>query len=130
MASIQAQLTGPSSSTLSLSSKIFEQASVFTSSLDAIKQAFQFPISKHIFYPNQCHFSYSRPLYATLKAQKALVVTNGIISRMGFSIGIPLFIGLLFFPFFYYLKVGLKIEVPTCVPFIGSFFFLILPCWL
>jgi hypothetical protein len=51
------------------------------------------------------------------------VVTNRMISRMGFSVGIPLFIGVLFFPFFYYLKVGLKIDVPTWVPFIVSFFF-------
>ncbi|XVF52247.1 hypothetical protein PTKIN_Ptkin05aG0003700 [Pterospermum kingtungense] len=51
------------------------------------------------------------------------VVTNRMISRMGFSVGIPLFIGLLFFPFFYYLKVVLKIDVPTWVPFIVSFFF-------
>ncbi|XP_065851141.1 protein PAM68, chloroplastic [Euphorbia lathyris] len=51
------------------------------------------------------------------------VVTNRMMSRMGFSVGVPLFIGLLFFPFFYYLKVGLKIDVPTWVPFIVSFFF-------
>ncbi|CAA0812053.1 Protein PAM68- chloroplastic [Striga hermonthica] len=51
------------------------------------------------------------------------IVTNRMISRMGFSVGIPLFIGLLFFPFFYYLKVGLKIDVPTWVPFIVSFVF-------
>ncbi|KAJ9678994.1 hypothetical protein PVL29_021038 [Vitis rotundifolia] len=51
------------------------------------------------------------------------IVTNRMISRMGFSVGIPLMIGLLFFPFFYYLKVGLKIDVPTWVPFIVSFFF-------
>ncbi|KAE8679803.1 Protein PAM68 [Hibiscus syriacus] len=51
------------------------------------------------------------------------VVTNRMISRMGLTVGIPLFIGLLFFPFFYYLKVGLKIDVPTWVPFIVSFFF-------
>lgn len=51
------------------------------------------------------------------------VVTNRMISRMGFSVGIPLFTGVLFFPFFYYLKVGLKIDVPTWVPFIVSFFF-------
>ncbi|XP_059642724.1 protein PAM68, chloroplastic [Cornus florida] len=51
------------------------------------------------------------------------IVTNRMMSRMGFSVGIPLFIGLLFFPFFYYLKVGLKIDVPTWVPFIVSFFF-------
>ncbi|KAH7853277.1 hypothetical protein Vadar_000825 [Vaccinium darrowii] len=51
------------------------------------------------------------------------IVTNRMISRMGFSVGIPLFIGLLFFPFFYYLKVGLKIDVPNWVPFIVSFVF-------
>lgn len=51
------------------------------------------------------------------------VVTNRMMSRMAFSVGLPLGIGLLFFPFFYYLKVGLKIDVPTWVPFIVSFFF-------
>ncbi|CAK8540265.1 unnamed protein product [Lathyrus sativus] len=51
------------------------------------------------------------------------IVTNRMIGRMGFSVGIPLSIGLLFFPFFYYLKVGLKIDVPTWVPFIVSFIF-------
>ncbi|KAL3497972.1 hypothetical protein ACH5RR_040704 [Cinchona calisaya] len=51
------------------------------------------------------------------------IVTNRMMSRMALSVGIPLFIGLLFFPFFYYLKVGLKIDVPTWVPFIVSFIF-------
>ncbi|XP_009764577.1 protein PAM68, chloroplastic [Nicotiana tabacum] len=51
------------------------------------------------------------------------IVTNRMISRIGLSVGIPLFIGLLFFPFFYYLKVGLKIDVPTWIPFIVSFIF-------
>nr|AFK40696.1 unknown [Lotus japonicus] len=51
------------------------------------------------------------------------VVTNRMMSGMAFSVGIPLGIGLLFFPFFYYLKVGLKIDVPTWVPFIVSFIF-------
>ncbi|XP_030535430.1 protein PAM68, chloroplastic isoform X2 [Rhodamnia argentea] len=51
------------------------------------------------------------------------VVTNRMMNRMAISVGAPLFIGLLFFPFFYYLKVGLKIDVPTWVPFIVSFFF-------
>ncbi|KAH6783491.1 PAM68-like protein [Perilla frutescens var. hirtella] len=46
-----------------------------------------------------------------------------MMSRMALSVGIPLFIGVLFFPFFYYLKVGLKIDVPTWVPFIVSFVF-------
>ncbi|KAI3698459.1 hypothetical protein L2E82_42019 [Cichorium intybus] len=51
------------------------------------------------------------------------VVTNRMMGRIGLSVGIPLFIGLLFFPFFYYLKVGLKIDVPTWIPFIVSFVF-------
>ncbi|KAD3641727.1 hypothetical protein R6Q59_004392 [Mikania micrantha] len=51
------------------------------------------------------------------------VVTNRMMGRIGLSVGIPLFIGLLFFPFFYYLKAGLKIDVPTWVPFIVSFVF-------
>ncbi|KAK4748393.1 hypothetical protein SAY87_014979 [Trapa incisa] len=51
------------------------------------------------------------------------VVTNRMMNRMAFSVGIPLSIGLLFFPLFYYLKVGLKIDVPNWVPFIVSFFF-------
>ncbi|XP_073051398.1 protein PAM68, chloroplastic-like [Primulina eburnea] len=51
------------------------------------------------------------------------IVTNRMISRMGLSVGIPLFVGLLFFPFFYYLKVGFKIDVPTWIPFIVSFIF-------
>ncbi|KAI3418516.1 uncharacterized protein J3R85_013718 [Psidium guajava] len=51
------------------------------------------------------------------------VVTNRMMNRMAISVGAPLFIGLLFFPFFYYLKVGLKIDVPTWVPFLVSFFF-------
>lgn len=51
------------------------------------------------------------------------IVTNRMISRMGVSVGVPLFVGVLFFPFFYYLKVGLKIDVPTWVPFIVSFIF-------
>ncbi|CAH9120304.1 unnamed protein product [Cuscuta epithymum] len=49
------------------------------------------------------------------------IVTNRMISRMGLTVGIPLMVGLLFFPFFYYLKVGLKIDVPTWIPFIVSF---------
>ena len=51
------------------------------------------------------------------------VVTNRMMKRMGLSVGAPLSLGLLFFPFFYYLKVGLKVDVPTWVPFIVSFFF-------
>lgn len=51
------------------------------------------------------------------------IVTNRMISRMGFTVGIPLFVGLLFYPFFYYLKVVLKVDVPSWVPVIVSFLF-------
>ncbi|XP_072961908.1 protein PAM68, chloroplastic [Typha angustifolia] len=51
------------------------------------------------------------------------VVTNRMMRRMGLSVGIPLSLGLLFFPFFYYLKVGAKLDVPTWIPFGVSFFF-------
>lgn len=51
------------------------------------------------------------------------IVTNRMIKRVGFSVGIPLFIGLMFFPLFYYLKVGLKVDVPSWVPVIVSFVF-------
>ncbi|XP_043699449.1 protein PAM68, chloroplastic [Telopea speciosissima] len=51
------------------------------------------------------------------------VVTNRMMSRMGFSVGIPLSCGLLFFPFFYYLKVVMKIDIPTWIPFGVSFIF-------
>ncbi|XP_077242900.1 PAM68-like protein (DUF3464) [Tasmannia lanceolata] len=50
------------------------------------------------------------------------IVTNRMMNRMGFSVGIPLVIGLLFFPFFYYLKVVVKLDIPTWVPFIVSLF--------
>ncbi|KAK9218302.1 hypothetical protein WN943_006939 [Citrus x changshan-huyou] len=46
-----------------------------------------------------------------------------MISRIGFTVGIPLLVGLLFFPFFYYLKVVLKIDVPSWLPVIVSFIF-------
>ncbi|CAM9001585.1 unnamed protein product [Rhodiola kirilowii] len=51
------------------------------------------------------------------------VVTNRMINRIGLSVGIPLFIGLLFFPFFYYLKVVLKIDIPSFIPVMVSFVF-------
>ncbi|KAG6504321.1 protein PAM68, chloroplastic-like [Zingiber officinale] len=50
-------------------------------------------------------------------------VTNRMMRRMGVSIGIPLFVGLLFFPFFYYLKAVAKLDVPSWVPVLVSFFF-------
>ncbi|ERN15671.1 protein PAM68, chloroplastic [Amborella trichopoda] len=51
------------------------------------------------------------------------IVTNRMMGRMGFSVGIPLFFGLFFFPVFYYLKVILKVDIPNWLPFIVSFFF-------
>ncbi|CAL9077607.1 unnamed protein product [Musa acuminata var. zebrina] len=51
------------------------------------------------------------------------VVTNRMMRRMGVSIGIPLSLGLLFFPLFYYLKVVAKVDVPSWVPVLVSFFF-------
>lgn len=51
------------------------------------------------------------------------VVTDRMMRRMGLSVGIPLSLGLSFFPFFYYLKKVLKIDVPTWIPFGVSFFF-------
>lgn len=50
-------------------------------------------------------------------------VTNRMMRRMGASIGIPLFLGLLFFPLFYYLKAVAKLDVPSWVPVLVSFFF-------
>jgi hypothetical protein len=49
------------------------------------------------------------------------IVTNRMIKRMGVSVGIPLAIGLTFFPLFYYMKVVLKWSVPDWLPFITSF---------
>lgn len=51
------------------------------------------------------------------------VVTDRMMRRVGFSVGIPLSLGLSFFPFFYYLKKVLKIDVPTWIPFGVSFIF-------
>eukprot|EP00249_Psilotum_nudum_P001049 c13331_g1_i1 orf=92-760(+) len=44
------------------------------------------------------------------------VITNRMLGRMGFTVGIPLAVGFLFFPFFYYLKVVLKLDVPEWLP--------------
>uniref|UniRef100_A0A0C9QTL6 TSA: Wollemia nobilis Ref_Wollemi_Transcript_10381_935 transcribed RNA sequence n=1 Tax=Wollemia nobilis TaxID=56998 RepID=A0A0C9QTL6_9CONI len=50
------------------------------------------------------------------------IVTNRMIKRMVASVGLPLAIGLTFFPLFYYMKVVLKWSVPDWLPFITSFF--------
>ncbi|KAG6504316.1 hypothetical protein ZIOFF_036647 [Zingiber officinale] len=43
------------------------------------------------------------------------IILEVVMRRMGVSIGIPLFVGLLLFPFFYYLKAVAKLDVPTWV---------------
>jgi len=50
------------------------------------------------------------------------VVTNRMIKRIGVFVGLPLAIGVSFFPLFYYMKVVLKWNVPDWLPFITSFF--------
>ncbi|EPS59352.1 hypothetical protein M569_15458, partial [Genlisea aurea] len=51
------------------------------------------------------------------------IVTNRMMGRIAASVGIPLFTGLAFFPFFYYLKAVAKLDVPSWIPLIVSFFF-------
>ena len=48
------------------------------------------------------------------------VVTNRMLKRIGYGVGIPLGLGLLFFPVFWYLKVGLKVDVPEWLPLLVS----------
>ncbi|CAI7796513.1 unnamed protein product [Closterium sp. NIES-54] len=50
------------------------------------------------------------------------VVTNRILKRLAFTVGVPLFIGLSFFPLFYYLKVIQKVDVPDWLPLLTSLF--------
>ncbi|KAL6660070.1 hypothetical protein ACP70R_002192 [Stipagrostis hirtigluma subsp. patula] len=51
------------------------------------------------------------------------VVTNRMLRRVGASVGLPLALGVGFFPVFYYLKAVAKVDVPTWIPFGVSFFF-------
>jgi hypothetical protein len=43
--------------------------------------------------------------------------------RVGASVGLPLLLGVGFFPLFYYLKAVRKVDVPTWIPFGVSFVF-------
>ena len=51
------------------------------------------------------------------------VVTNRMMRRVGVSVGLPLALGVGFFPVFYYLKAVQKVDVPTWIPFGVSFVF-------
>lgn len=51
------------------------------------------------------------------------VVTNRMMRRVGASVGLPLALGVGFFPAFYYLKTVAKVDVPTWIPFGVSFVF-------
>jgi hypothetical protein len=51
------------------------------------------------------------------------VVTNRMMRRVGLSVGLPLALGVGFFPLFYYLKAVRKVDVPTWIPFGVSFVF-------
>ncbi|KAF8667806.1 hypothetical protein HU200_052617 [Digitaria exilis] len=51
------------------------------------------------------------------------VVTNRMMRRVGLSVGLPLALGVGFFPVFYYLKAVRKVDVPTWIPFGVSFIF-------
>ncbi|CAM6104553.1 unnamed protein product [Calypogeia fissa] len=48
------------------------------------------------------------------------VVTNRMLKRIAFTVGLPLVFGLLLFPLFYYLKVVNKLDVPEWLPLIFS----------
>ncbi|GAQ77830.1 hypothetical protein KFL_000040320 [Klebsormidium nitens] len=50
------------------------------------------------------------------------VVTNRMLARMGVTVGIPLVLGLTFFPMFWYLKVIKHLEIPNWVPYFVSIF--------
>ncbi|KAJ6712180.1 PROTEIN PAM68 CHLOROPLASTIC [Salix purpurea] len=123
-----------STSFLSKIDRICERASSSPSSLVPAKQSLQFPVP----VPRSKNTKKSKPgndeddnddddgNQEEEEPDAGVipeVVTNRMMTRVGISVGAPLFVGLLFFPFFYYLKVGLKIDVPTWVPFIVSFFF-------
>lgn len=50
------------------------------------------------------------------------VVTNRMLARMGVTVGIPLVLGLTFFPMFWYLKVIKHLDIPNWVPYFVSIF--------
>ncbi|CAM0871433.1 unnamed protein product [Alopecurus aequalis] len=51
------------------------------------------------------------------------VVTDRMMRRVGASVGIPLALGLAFFPAFYYLKKVAKVDIPSFIPYGLSFVF-------
>ncbi|KAG6549154.1 hypothetical protein Mapa_009380 [Marchantia paleacea] len=48
------------------------------------------------------------------------VVTNRMLNRIALTVGVPLAVGVLFFPLFYYLKVVKKVDVPEWLPLLTS----------
>lgn len=48
------------------------------------------------------------------------VVTNRMLKRIALTVGLPLFLGLLLFPLFYYLKVVSRVDVPEWLPLVVS----------
>ncbi|BBM97000.1 hypothetical protein MPTK1_1g02230 [Marchantia polymorpha subsp. ruderalis] len=48
------------------------------------------------------------------------VVTNRMLKRIALTVGVPLAVGVLFFPLFYYLKVVKKVDVPEWLPLLTS----------
>lgn len=47
-------------------------------------------------------------------------VTNRMLKRIAFTMGLPLALGVAFFPFFYWLKVVQHVDLPEWVPFLSS----------
>ncbi|KAL2653062.1 hypothetical protein R1flu_021190 [Riccia fluitans] len=48
------------------------------------------------------------------------VVTNRMLKRISLTVGVPLAVGVLFFPLYYYLKVVKKVDVPEWLPLLTS----------
>lgn len=48
------------------------------------------------------------------------VVTNRMLKRITFTVGIPAVVGIAFFPLFYYLKIVKKVDVPEWLPLLMS----------
>lgn len=48
------------------------------------------------------------------------IVTNRMLQRIAFTVGVPLAFALLLFPIFYYLKIVVKLDVPEWLPLVVS----------
>lgn len=48
------------------------------------------------------------------------VVTNRMLQRIGITVGVPLAVGVLIFPLFYYLKIVNRVDVPEWLPLLVS----------